>query len=132
MMQWLLIIPGKPHFALFWSLSGPKILKQDFSQKKLFRLILNLCYYNFMQKSEKFWESISHKTWKASFWTHFGPWWPKNIKTRFFPKKIIEVNFKTLSRCNLSLYKLHKMIKHSQTIRRHQCLSILWGWRLKG
>ena len=94
MMQWLLIIPEKPHFALFWSLSGPKILKQDFSPKKLFRLILNLCYYNFMQKSEKFWESISQKTWKASFWTHFGPWWPENIKTRFFPKKIIEVNLR--------------------------------------
>ena len=39
------------------------------------------------KKSEKNLASIFHKTWKTSFWAHFGSLWPKNPKTRFYSKR---------------------------------------------
>ena len=44
----------------------------------------------------KLWVSIFHKTWKTSFWVHFGFSWPKHLKIRFFSTKsfgsILKIN----------------------------------------
>ena len=39
------------------------------------------------KKSEKLWTLIFYKTWKTSFWVHFGLLWPKNL-TIIFSQKI--------------------------------------------
>ena len=39
------------------------------------------------KKSKKNLATIFHKTWKTSFWAHFGSLWPKNPKTRFYSKR---------------------------------------------
>ena len=46
-------------------------------------------------------ESIFRKTWKTSFWSHFGPIpiWPENLKRGYFPKNQW-VDFTILCYCN--------------------------------
>ena len=73
----------------------PESLKTRYSPTTSFRsrfyVVLTSC-----KKTENFQTLIFHKTWKSSFWTHFGPFWHKDPRTRFFSKNP-----------TLSLFKLH-------------------------
>ena len=53
-----------------------------------------LCCCDFMQKSEKFHKLIFHKTWKTSFWVHFGLFWSNKPRTKCFSKKSVFDIFK--------------------------------------
>ena len=80
-----------------WVTSGSKTLKL-FLKKVDFKF---LCFCNFKQKkSETVHAFIFHKTWKTSFWAHFGPFRLKSFKTNILPKKIISFNFKSSCCCN--------------------------------
>ena len=58
----------------FWDPFDPKILKQSFSHKKIFKSILSLyATVTLCQKSEKIYELVFDETWKTSFLGLFGP-----------------------------------------------------------
>ena len=82
----ILIIPEKPWFQPLLGHFWPKNLKTRLFWKKTIRSVLSLhATVSSQKKSEKFCLSVFHKTWKTSFWGHYNTFWPKNIKTRFFP-----------------------------------------------
>ena len=65
----------------------PKTSKQEIFKKSYIRSILSLYATVNFYCNCKFWASIFHITRKTSFWVHFGLFWFKNLKTRFFPNK---------------------------------------------
>lgn len=82
----------RPILGPFMGLFGPKTSKQDFSQKIIEINFKTLCCCNFMQKQKKSHASIFHKTWKPHFGPISGPFDPKTLKNKIFPKKIICCN----------------------------------------
>ena len=73
----------KTALGSFWL----KNIKTRFFPNILFRSMLRLCATVALCKgSEQFWVTIFHKTWKTSYWAHFGPFWPKNVKQDFHKK----------------------------------------------
>ena len=63
-----------------------KNLNKIFFPKNLCKSILSLyAAVTSGKKSEKL-SVIFYKTWEDLFWTHFDPFWLKNLKTRISPK----------------------------------------------
>ena len=64
---------------------GPKILKQDFSQKNHFDRLGDFIFaVTSCEKSEKFYALIFHETSKPHFWSILGPFCPKIPEQDFF------------------------------------------------